>query len=144
MDEREAVTTSLSGADGTDALTVLLSALSIGSSQGLQALAVRKFGGAHPKLATTLTDYVADPVTYERPAARVLQEAGVDRDHEIVDQAVELLKQAEKANPGASRGLVGQLNASGGRVVLVGRDLSGTIHMGDTLGPPPKPPQNTR
>jgi hypothetical protein len=130
-----------------DPIAVLLAALSLAgtalkpvtdqavrdSYAGLKALIVRKFGANDPKLESILADYVEDPDTYQRPAAKVLRESGVDRDQEVLDCATGLLRQAENSQPGISGGLVGQLNARGGRIVMIGANQAGTINMGDTM-----------
>jgi hypothetical protein len=128
-----------------DPIAVLLSALSLAGTAlqpvgeqavkdayaGLRELLVRKFGAASPKLERTLGDHAEDPETYKVPMEKVLTEAGAERDQEVLDAATDLLARAEAARPGVTCGVVGQLNAHGGRVIAIGRDQTGTIYMGD-------------
>src|SRR5688572_29120451 len=128
-----------------DPVTILLSALSLAGTAlqpigeqavkdgyaGLKALIVRRFGPKSPKLERTLADHAEDPETYKAPMEKVLKEVGADQDQEVLDAAAELLKRAEAAQPGVTGGVVGQINAQGGRVIAIGRDQVGTIYMGD-------------
>jgi len=119
-----------------DSLTVLLTALSLPAERAgsarrdLTAQLVQKFGARHPRLQTTLSEYAEDPETYREPARKVLRDAGADREQGIVDAAVDLLKASEQNQPGITGGLVGQLNAQGGRV-LVAQRIDGNVYQGD-------------
>ena len=122
-----------------DPLSIILSALSVAGSAvgdqaikdayaGFKALIVRKFGATQPKIAEHLDEYAQDSETWEKPVIKALREAGADRDQEVLDQATELLQQAEASSPGATGGLVGQINAQGGRIV-VANTIYGGVRM---------------
>jgi hypothetical protein len=87
---------------------------------GLKGLIVARYGRRDPRLEQHLDDYVDDQETYERPAAKALREVGADADQELVDLAVQALREAERAAPGATGGLVGRIDAAGGKVTVVG------------------------
>jgi hypothetical protein len=121
-----------------DPITIIMGALSVAGSKigdevikdgyaGLKALIIRKFGASQPRLEERIDEYSKDPDTWEKPAAKSLREAGVDRDQEVVDASADLLKDAEKLQPGVSGGLVGQINAAGGRLVVANR-IEGGVH----------------
>jgi len=122
-----------------DPITIILTALATAGGKvagdaigdayaGLKRLIVQKFGAKDARLEQHIADYVDDPETYEKPAAKALRNVGAGDDQELVDRAVEVLRQAEEAQPGVTGGLVGQINASGGVVV------AGTIHGGVHFG----------
>jgi hypothetical protein len=119
-----------------DPITVILSALAVAGGKvggqaiqdgynGLKSLILRKFGRDQPKLEERIDDYVADQETFQKPAEKALREAGASADQEVVDRAVDLLRQAEAASPGVSGGLVGQINAQG---VVVAQTIIGDIN----------------
>jgi hypothetical protein len=115
-----------------DPMNVILSALALAGTAlqplgddmmkdgyaALKALLVRKFGGEEPKLESALDEYARQPEALKPSTAPRLRELGVDRDQEVVDLATRVLAQAEAARPGITGGLVGQINAAGGKVVV--------------------------
>jgi hypothetical protein len=123
-------------------ISILLSALSIAGSalqpvadeaiqdgyRGLRALLVRKFGEKDPRIEARLNDYAEDPETFEKPTAKLLTQVGADTDQEVVDRATELLQRSETRQPGITGGLVGQIQASGGKVNVIQGNVQ-TINM---------------
>jgi hypothetical protein len=132
-----------------DPITVLLSALSLAGTAlkpvadqaikdgyaGLKAYIIRKFGGKEPELVPVLEQHEKRPDLYKPTTEALLRQVGADRDQELVDKAAELLKQAEAVQPGVTGGLVGQINAAGGRIVVAGT-IHGGVRMGDQVNKP--------
>jgi hypothetical protein len=132
-----------------DPLTVLLSALSLAGTAlkpvadqaikdgyvGLKKLIIRKFSGKEPELTQVLDQNEKRPDVYKPAAEAVLKQVGADQDQEVLDKATELLKRAETAQPGVTGGLVGQIHAAGGRVIVAGT-IHGGVRMGDEVDRP--------
>ena len=128
-----------------DPMTVLLSALALAGNAvqpiadqavkdayaGLKALIVNRFGPKNPKIERTLEVQAEDPETFKPSTEKALRDVGADRDQEVIDAATRLLKQAEQTRPGITGGMVDQINAQGGRVVVIHGDFRGTLNMGD-------------
>lgn len=124
-----------------DALTIITTALALGAGAGakaaveqavkdtyaaLKSLVLGKFG-SKGDTAKALESVEAKPDSEARKAVlkEALDEAGAARDQEVADKAAELLMLVEGRSPGATGGLVGQINAAGGTVV-VAHHISGT------------------
>ncbi len=82
---------------------------------GLKALIKRKFAG-EPKAEMVLEEHEKDPETYEAPLKKKLQEAGADKDEEIIKKAQELLKQLEPEESASGKyNIVFQAEVKGGQ-----------------------------
>ncbi len=131
-----------------DPMTVLLSALALAGPAlkpvadqavkdayaGLKTLLVDRFSPKNPKLESTLEVHAEDPETFKPAVEKMLRDVGADKDQEVVDAATKLLQKTEEKHPGATGGIVNQINAQGGRVVVIDGDFHGTLNMGDHLG----------
>lgn len=120
-------------------LTVIVGALVAGAAAALKSTAEQAVKDAYAGLKRLVLDRCGHKADVAQAVAELeskpdsagrnatLQEelaaAGVDKDQEVVDRAVALLKQAENQNPGITGGLVGQINAAGGKVVVVGGNV---------------------
>ena len=58
---------------------------------GLKALVQKRFAD-EPKAQATLTEFEKDSDTWEKPLKKSLIEAGLDKDHGIIEQAQEVLR----------------------------------------------------
>jgi hypothetical protein len=128
-----------------DPLTVVTTALSLGAIAGakstaeqvmkdaysaFKSLLLRKFG-QKSDTASAVEGVEAKPGSEARRSVlkEELSSVGADRDQEVVDRATELLRLLESQRPGVTAGLVGQINAAGGKVVVFGGSNHGTIKM---------------
>jgi hypothetical protein len=106
----------------------------------LKTLLLTRFGQNNPRLERILENHAEDPDTFKPPLEKILKDFGADCDQEVIDAATELLKHAERSQPGLTGGMVGQINAQGGRVVVIGGDFHGTLNMGPPGDPTTPPP----
>lgn len=96
-----------------DKIRIILAALAAGSAKSAGRASaerahayadladqVRRAFGDNPKAVRALEDYAEDPDTYERPLAKALIDARIDRNDEIVAAAQALL-QIDRPQPGS-------------------------------------------
>ena len=122
-----------------DDLNLLLTALATGAGAGFQqvagsaikdayanlkALIQRKFTG-QPSALTALTEYEADPDTYEKPLRKAIETNHLYQDEEITQSARHLMTLIQPQQAGVSSNLVQNLGPVQGQVV----ENSGTITM---------------
>jgi hypothetical protein len=69
---------------------------------GLKALIVSKFSGK-PKAQETLNDHEEDPTTYEKPLKKVLIEAHVEQEQEILEAANKLMTLVQPQQAGMGK-----------------------------------------
>jgi hypothetical protein len=128
-----------------DPVHIIITAVAVGAAAGakstaehavkdayaaLKSLLLKKFG-KKGDTAEAVEKVEAHPGSKARQAVlkEELEAAGAAKDQEVVDKATDLLKLAESSSPGATGGLVGQINAAGGKVVVVGGDVHGGLKM---------------
>jgi hypothetical protein len=128
-----------------DPITVIATALTLGAQialkstvetaakdayAGLKAVVLRKVG-KQPDAASSIEAVENKPDSAARKEILVeaLTTAGAHRDQEVVDRATDLLKLLETRSPGVTGGLVGQINAAGGKVLVLSGGNHGTINM---------------
>jgi hypothetical protein len=96
---------------------------------GLKGLVLRKLGKQGDVAgAVESVEKKPESAGHKQVLQEELTAAGAGRDQEVVDTATELLKLLEGNSPGITGGLVGQINAAGGKVLVVGTN-AGTINM---------------
>jgi hypothetical protein len=122
-----------------DPISIIVGAMVLGASEGLKstaaqavkeayaglrALIVRKYGDhSGMRQAVASLENKPDSKDGQEVLKQELAAAGGDRDQEVVDEATSLLKLLEHVSPSVTGGLVGQINAAGGKVIAVGRDV---------------------
>jgi hypothetical protein len=128
-----------------DPLQIITTAVAVGGAAGakataehavkdayaaLKSLLVKKFG-KKGDTAGAIKNVEANPESKARRAVlrEELEAAGAGKDQEVVDKATDLLKLVESRSPGATGGLVGQIDAAGGKVVVVVGDIHGGFKM---------------
>jgi hypothetical protein len=145
-----------------DPLTVLMAALGVGGAllrpvadqavldayNGLKGVLVRKYGQRDPKLPVVLDQHAVDQRAWGALTRQTLADVGADRDQDVINRAVALIKRAERVRPGISGNVIRQINAQGGTVnvvsghgIVAGRDViqhhyGSADPMGDLQGAP--------
>jgi hypothetical protein len=120
-----------------DPVNVIVSALVVGASEvtkdlvkdtyaALKSLLGRLVGGKKGA-PDPVAEAEKDPKARDK-VTEAVKKSGVAKDQAAVDAAVALLQAAEAARPGIEGGIVGQINAAGGKVLVVGTN-TGTINM---------------
>lgn len=120
-----------------DPVNVIVSALIVGAAETSKELVKDTYAALKSLIGKLLhrKKDAPDPIATAEanPEARdkvteAVKKSGVAADQATVDAAVELLKAADAARPGIEGGVVGQINAAGGKVLVVTTNL-GTINM---------------
>jgi hypothetical protein len=97
--------------------------------QGLKTLLVTRFGPKKPSLEHALEVHAEDPETFAPAVEKALREVGADKDQDVMNKAAELLRQAERVQPGITGGMVQYAD----RIVNISGGFSGELNMGDTI-----------
>jgi hypothetical protein len=128
-----------------DPITVIVTALSLGAQTALKstvetatkeayaslkAIVLRKLT-KQPDAASAVeaVEHKPDSAVRREILVKELTIAGAHSDQEVVDKATDLLKLLETKLPGVTGGLVGQINAAGGKVLVLSGGNQGTINM---------------
>ncbi len=117
-------------------VSVIVSAIALGAGKGLNSmveaairdaysgfkgLILRKFG-KRDQTVKSIQEVEKNPESMEHKETlkAELTRVGADRDQEVLNKATELLKLLEDKAPGATGGLVGEIDADGGKVLVIG------------------------
>ena len=94
---------------------------------GLRELLITRFGAKKPSLEHALEVHAEDPETFAPSVEKALREVGADRDQDVLRKATELLKEAERVQPGVTGGVFQYAE----RIINIHGDFHGTLDMGD-------------